>query len=283
MIRLAPVGFRDLRLSLLFAVLFTVLATVFSGLGMWLLWHGPAWDARAFAVFYLSIVLSLTAAGILGLTGIMHMAGNEPEVMITSDKLTIREGSRWRRKTREWSRESVTAFDNDMGGLWVLGRNRRRPVLPERTQPELRWLAQTLAAQWQVPDRELPEPGDVEARALVTDENGKPMKLNGVRRDSSTVERAHVRLRDRQLMIRFEFNRQFPLRFMPYRTRGRWRNLIDGSLPIDADDVTWTEADGQPCFRISPRVPGGEGCDVTVWPDDVEKLRTMLDRFFKRT
>jgi hypothetical protein len=83
-------------------------------------------------------------------------------------------------------------------------------------------------------------------------------------------------------MIRFEFNRRFPVRLMPYRTRGRWRNLFDGSLPVDVGDITWTEAEGRPCVRISPRVPGGGGYDVTLWPEHVESLRAMLDRFFQK-
>lgn len=176
----------------------------------------------------------------------------------------------------------MTAYETDMGGLWVLGRVRERPVLPERTQQELRWLAETLAERWQIPSREPPQPGDVEATALIVDEAGKPMKLDGVRKAPPKLQRARVRLKNQQLMIRLEFNRQLPVRFMPYRTRGRWRNLFDGSLPLDSDDVTWTDSEGRSCLRISPRVPGGGEVNVLVYPDDVVSMRTMLDRFFKR-
>jgi hypothetical protein len=280
-IRLPPVGVSPLRTQIVFmaiAVPFTIGMAV---LGIWLVMHENEAAGAAFLTVWTLFSFAMAVLCLCAAVSLFHMVGAKSEIVMTKNVLSIRAKSRWRTVVREWRRKDVVAFDTDLGGLWVLTGGRERPMLPERAQAELRWLAETMGEAWHVPSREPRRPDELKIVVLITDEEGAPLELSGIRKPSTTEALAGgVRLQRGQLVVRSAANRRFPIRFVP---RGQWfknwRALFDGSLPLAADDFTWTEKDDRSCLHIAVRIPQGDGFDLWIWPDDADAVRSMVAAF----
>ena len=280
-IRLAPVGVAPLRAQVIIMTIALPFTIGAAAVGVWLVTRADNATGVVFLSVWTSLMSAMAAACLCGVVCLLHMIGGETEIVITEASLSVRQKSRWRKMVRQWRRNGVAAFDTDLGGLWVLNGERERPILPERTQSELRWLAETLAGRWRVPDREPLRDDEIKITVLTTDERGAPLKLDGVRKLSMENPLPGAAwLRHGQLGFRSAVYRRSPIRFVP---RGQWfKNwwaLFDGSHPLSAEDFNWTERDGQPCLQIAARIPQGDGFDLWIWPDDVDALRSMVTRF----
>lgn len=278
---LPPVGLAPLRAQLICVAIPVSFTIGMTALGVWLVIREHPWTTIAFLAVWTLFMSGMAVLCLHGTVLLLHMTATKSEVVISESSLCIRAESRWRTIVREWRRSDVVAFDTDLSGLWVLTGGRERPILIERTQAELRWLANTLAEVWRVPNQEPCRTGELNVMVLITDEDGTPVPLSGVRQPPIREPLTGRIWLDRgRLRVRNSIYRRDPIRFV---RRGQWfknwRALFDGSMPLAADDFEWTQKDDQSCLHIAVCIPQGDGFDLWIWPDDRDALRSIVDEF----
>lgn len=259
---LPPLGFRGHWHGWASAVALLALGVGFS-FGGWLLLGGARGPFHLIGSG-LALVMGLVIARALFLLQTAHALdaslGRVTLVVAGRRLYAYRRGLR----TREWvwDEGEITALDEGLGGLWVLGPDRPEKLFAERDADELRWVAGLLRHALAVPDIPPPRPGEVVVYCTIDDER--------------YAWRGFLRARPGHLDIRHVFSSDTRL---PFHTGPRPRRAALSALPsLEPEDVRWLD-DGRG-LQID-FTSCEEDYTVRIECDDPEALRAAVARFWE--